>query len=156
SGVTYTWSTGTVGDTLVSSIGGITVDVVGEINGCTATGSYTIIDAQPPQSPVLIPDSPKHKCCDDIVLNPNPNPALTYRWSSGDTVASLLVDGSNTVDGLVYAVTATDASGCTASASEIVNIWCIKAQGLASRDTIQFGSWTETADAELEIITQYD
>lgn len=156
SGVTYTWSTGTVGDTIVSDRGGITVDVVGEINGCTATGSYTIIDAQPPQSPVLIPDSPKHKCCADIILNPNPNPALTYSWSSGDTVPSLIVDGSNTVDGLVYSVTATDASGCTATASEIVNIWCIKAQGLASRDTIQFGSWTETADAELEIITQYD
>lgn len=144
---TYVWSTPSVNDTIVTLTGG-PVSVTATLNGCTSTDSYNITAAP---VPTLELGNAKNSCCEDIVLNPTPDPTFTYSWSSGSTGPSLTVNGFTTVVGQVYTVTAANPFGCTVVDTDTVNIWCIHPNGYASPDTILAG-----ANSVLSVTTEYD
>lgn len=151
-GVIYTWSTGTIGDTIMTLSGG-TVGVVADLNNCFVTSSYTIISSVPPTLPNM--NNNINVCCQDVVLNPNPDPTLTYQWSGGlGSTGSITIVGSNTLVGQTYTLTATNPLGCSVAATDTVSIWCLKMQGLATPDTIHLHPVRETS--ELTITTEYD
>src|SRR5690606_24071056 len=135
SGVNYVWSTGSVSDTIVSLTSG-TVSVTAEENGCSATGTYVINVAQ---APTFSLGTHKNTCCQNVVLNANPDTSLTYIWSNGSTDGYITITNDSTIENHVYTVTVTNAGGCSVVVSDTVSIRCIRAQGTAVPDTVLIG-----------------
>lgn len=117
--ITYTWSGGvSTNDTAIISVAG-TYDVTAtDTNGCTATASYTV--NQSAGISFGTPQITDITCSTDgrIIVSVNGATApIDFNWSGGlpnnDTV-SVAVAGT-------YTLTATDANGCTATASYTVN-----------------------------------
>lgn len=150
-GVNYVWSTGGVSDTIVSLTSG-TVSVTAEQNGCSATGSYTINAAQ---APTLSLGTPKNTCCQNVVLNANPDPSLSYIWSTGSTEGSITITNDSTIENEIYTVTVTNAGGCSVVLSDTVSIRCIRAQLSTNPDTILIGI-TPNNEAFLDVYTAYN
>ena len=117
--ITYTWSGGLPSGVTVSSLPSGTYDVTAtDANGCTATASYTVNQTNPVSfgTPVIV-----DMLCGasgSIVVTVNGATApVTYVWSGGvSTNDTAIISVAGT-----YSVTATDANGCTATASYTVN-----------------------------------
>ena len=119
-GYTYSWSsTGSTVDS-VSGVGPGTYTVTAtDANGCTVTASGTV--TQPAALNAFV--SVTNIACNGggtgsvVVTVTGGTPGYTYSWSStGSTVDSVSGVGPGT-----YTVTATDANGCTITASGTVN-----------------------------------
>ncbi len=117
-GYTYLWSTGQTTAT-ISGLSAATYTVtVTDANGCTAV--LQVVVSQPSAvSPNLSKVSPTCFGAANGSATASPTggtPGYTYLWSNGQTTA--------TISGLInstYTVTVTDANGCTAVASILVN-----------------------------------
>jgi hypothetical protein len=124
SGLQYAWSgpdnfTSSEASPTVSLAGAYTVTVTDVLNGCSGVASALVIASAPPVIEVLGP--PVLTCLQtQVVLLPNPDPALSYQWigpngfQSSDPAPVVSAPG-------VYAVTATNAYGCTATRTIIVS-----------------------------------
>lgn len=154
-GYNYAWDD--VGNTASATI---TINTAGtytvtttDINGCSGTASITTI-INP--SPIINLGVAKNSCCKDVILNPSPDTTLNYLWSSGDTTESVTIFANDSTKiNQIYTLTVTNQYGCTAMATDTVNIWCINAQGTAFPDTIYIGS-TPNNESTLSVLTQYD
>ena len=114
--VTFTWSGGTTqNDTLRNLAGGTYNITATDVNGCSATASYTV--NQPSAIVFGSPTITNVGCTGGaggsiLVTATGGTGTITYKWSNGLT--------TNPITGLTaggYIVTATDANGCTASAA---------------------------------------
>ncbi len=129
-GVTYTWSpTGNIGDTIIVSSPG-TYTVTADLNGCTATASYTVADAAPQ---LQLPPSVS-SCCTAVNLNVYAE-GLTYVWSNGSTDSAIVISTTNNT-AMNYGVTVTDVNGCSATAQTEVFVKCIDAVATAIPDSV--------------------
>jgi hypothetical protein len=103
---TYLWSTGSTNSSITVTAGG-TYSVTGTSNGCTASGSETIIlgtvNAQ------ITPANP-NVCAGPTTITASGGG--TYLWSTGATTAGITVANAGT-----YTVTVTGVNTCTASTS---------------------------------------
>jgi gliding motility-associated-like protein len=145
-GATYLWQPGGEVTSSISVNQAGTYSVVATLNGCTATGSTTIIAVNPP---VISLDPTYFSCCQTVVLDPASGQQLTYIWSNAAVTSTISITGTNnTEEG--YSVTATSLEGCTATASTSVTIKCIDATVIATPDTIFLN---ETS--QLEVGTAY-
>ena len=113
--ITFTWSGGTTqNDTLRNLAGGTYNITATDVNGCSATASYTINQSSPIVfgTPTITNIGCSGGATGSIsVTATGGSGTITYLWSNGATTA--------TITGLIanpYVVTATDANGCTASA----------------------------------------
>lgn len=146
-GVTYVWQpTGASTPTIQVSQPG-TYTVAATNNGCTSFDTLTVNAAD---TPVLSFEPLVLSCCQDVVLNPAPGQNYTYVWSTGSTDSALTVTGTNNAI-VNYSVTATNAAGCTSSASTSVIIKCINAVASALPDTVMFGD-----SSQLNVVTDYN
>ncbi|MCC6412136.1 MAG: gliding motility-associated C-terminal domain-containing protein [Saprospiraceae bacterium] len=110
---TYSWSNGSAGaNTTVNSSGPYTVTVT-NVDGCTGTSTFDALIPPPPA--VTISGSPS-VCQGESTSLSATNGFSTYAWSNGQSGASISVTNSGT-----YTVTVTDAFGCTATSSQVVN-----------------------------------
>ena len=114
--ITFTWSGGsTQNDTLRNVAGGTYTITATDVNGCSATASYTV--TQPTPIVFGTPAITNIGCTGGAggsisVTATGGTGVITYLWSNGAT--------SGTISGLTaggYGVTATDANGCTATAT---------------------------------------
>jgi hypothetical protein len=111
----FEWSTGETGNTIsVSPAETTTYSVIGTTLGCSDSEA-TVVNVNP---------LPTINLGEDILLQSGQNTTLdafqnglTYQWSTGATTATIVVNSMGT-----YAVTATNAFGCTASDSVVVTI----------------------------------
>ena len=106
--VTYQWGAGQTTETINVIISDTYTLTVTDANGCTASDEVvvTLYD-----NPVLDIGSDIEVCTNaPIVLNAASPDFATYAWSGGETTASISIAQSG-----VYALTVTDADGCTAS-----------------------------------------
>lgn len=113
---TYDWSDGSTNEDLVGVPAGTYTVIVTDANGCIISATGTISE---PPALVCVVDQ-----LADVVLGGDGSlgvtaeggvPPYTYSWSNGGTTA--VIDG---LDGGVYSVTVTDATGCTTTCDFIL------------------------------------
>jgi gliding motility-associated-like protein len=104
----YAWSTGANTQAITVAAAGTYTVTVSNSAGCIGTASTVV---SPGTSAPVSVSGPASFCGGSATLTASPGFAA-YAWSNGGTGASTQVSASGT-----YAVTATDAGGCTATAS---------------------------------------
>ncbi|MFN4255954.1 MAG: hypothetical protein ACK4Q5_13195 [Saprospiraceae bacterium] len=110
----YQWSTGASGATTVVTQSGTYFVAVTGANGCT---TVALVDADIPPAPFVNITGITSICeGENSILDATPG-FDTYDWSTGETSTSISVDASGT-----YFVTVTDGFGCTATASESLDV----------------------------------
>lgn len=111
---TYLWSNGaTASNTTVSQTGFYSVTVT-DANGCTAT------DGQPFEGlPLPVPDinGPAAICGGDAVFSVTGGIFSQIEWNTGEVSQSITVSQSG-----IYTVTVTNGDGCTATASQSLDV----------------------------------
>ncbi|MBK8425853.1 MAG: hypothetical protein IPL27_07750 [Lewinellaceae bacterium] len=116
-GGTYAWSTGattasiTVSPAVTTTY---TVTVTGA-NGCTKTATATVTKGSTP-TPAI---TGTNVVCDGSSTTLTASGGTSYLWSTGATTAAINVSPSAQT---IYIVTVTNAAGCTATASEAVQV----------------------------------
>jgi hypothetical protein len=109
----YNWSTSSTSATIQISSGNVYTVTVTDANGCSGSAVLTVTEATA-LSPVINPLP--YACDGQITLNAGPGYA-GYSWTGGSGNTTLAVTSSGT-----YAVTVTDATGCTGATSIDVTV----------------------------------
>jgi gliding motility-associated-like protein len=127
-GDTYAWTGGSTGEFLtVHSSGSYTVTVTDTASQCSASASVQVTLGI---IPVINLGHDTMQCGGSINLSAK-NPGATYLWSTGDTAFQITVSTTGN-----YSVTVTGPTGCTASASILVNIYSKPNLGADITDSI--------------------
>ena len=138
---TYNWGGGTIasgGTTttpLVSATGAYTLTVTDPANGCTASASTNVTAATPPTIAAVITNNP---CAQlsvgqvNITVTGGQSP-FVYSWSNNASVQSI-----SGLRGGTYALTVSDANGCTVNGSYVVTEGAFAVQALQDA-TINLG-----------------
>ncbi len=118
--ITYTWTNNLPDNDTATGLAPGTYSVTAtDVNGCSASGSYTVGQTNPVSfgTPVIVPAGCGQSNGSIVVVLNGATEPITYTWTAGlpnnDTVSNLSAG--------TYAVTATDANGCSATASYSVN-----------------------------------
>ncbi|MCB9340567.1 MAG: T9SS type A sorting domain-containing protein [Lewinellaceae bacterium] len=116
---TYLWSNGSTNSSITNLPPGSYSVTVTAANGCSSSGSGTVLLASGNFSIDVAVNEPTCNGSSTGILTANPNngaPPFTYAWSNGKT--------TQTISGLPagsYTVTVTDMFGCTATQTAILN-----------------------------------
>ncbi len=130
SGLTYQWSDGSGSNTyVVNSIGTYTVTAT-NANGCTAVASI-VIGADNSSATANIYPKNNQLTCIKTTVTLKATGGTSYVWSDGSTSTNLLVSTAGT-----YSVTATNANGCSGTASvTVTEDKTVPAANIASTNT---------------------
>jgi hypothetical protein len=116
--ITYLWApSGGTGSTASGLIAGSYTVTVSDVNGCTATQSFSI--TEPPVLVVSASAAPTTVCAGDPVTLTGSG-ASTYSWMPGPLNGTVVIDMP--VVTTTYTVTGTDGNGCIATATVSVNV----------------------------------
>jgi hypothetical protein len=115
-GSTYLWSTGVTSPTIGNLTTAGTYSVTATNGNCSASASATIVVNKLPVA-VISASGPTVFCAGKSV-NLTASGGSTYTWATGQTGAVL----SNITASATYTVTVTNATGCSAVASQIVSV----------------------------------
>ncbi len=130
-GATYVWSNGPITATNTVGAGSYVVTAT-DASGCTGTANVTVIE-----SGALTPSiSGTTSVCFGGTTTLTANGGATYVWSNGPITAT------NTVGAGSYVVTATDASGCTGTASVTVTESGVLTPSISGTTSVCFGGTT--------------
>ncbi len=130
-GLTYQWDNGPSTATNIVGAGSYVVTAT-DASGCTGTASVTVIE-----SSELIPTiTGDNTVCFGETTTLTANGGLTYQWDNGPTTATNIVGAGS------YVVTATDASGCTGTASVTVTESSELVPTITGDNTVCFGETT--------------
>ena len=106
-GITYAWSNGGAGASiLVSDEGDYSVEVT-DANGCDVTSNTVSVTVNDLPTVVITPDGPTEFCAGGSVQL-TATAASQYAWSTGETGQSITVTADDS-----YSVTITDGNGCS-------------------------------------------
>ncbi|MFN4254118.1 MAG: LamG-like jellyroll fold domain-containing protein [Saprospiraceae bacterium] len=111
-GTAYTWSTNATTDEITVTASGTYTVTATLSGGGTATTEVVVTILTPPAAPTF---SGTATACDQVTLTAAGG--TSYAWSNGESTAAATFTASGT-----YTVTATDANGCTASASQAITV----------------------------------
>lgn len=108
----------TIGDTLIASPTATTTytTTVTDANGCTATANTTITIGSFDNLEIVASDT---DICEGEQITLTAQNGNSYQWNNGETNAALIQSPNAST---TYTVTATDANGCIATASVLVNV----------------------------------
>ena len=141
---TYLWSDGQTTATATGLVPGTYTVTATDANGCTTSGTVTITEPLELHGIGTSTDVTCNGACDGTatVNATGGTMPFTYLWSNGATTASVngLCAGS-------YSVTVTDANGCVATASVVINEPPALALTVTATDVLCMGSSTGTATA---------
>ena len=112
----YSWSNGSTDEDQSGLIAGTYDVTITDAMSCTGTGSATVMEPAQPINQDIIAIDDTSFCFGELVVVTASGGFVTYQWSSGQNTQSVTLTLSGT-----YSVTATDANGCTAVDSVIVN-----------------------------------
>jgi gliding motility-associated-like protein len=110
-GATYRWNNNSTNVTLSVNMAGTYTVIATNAAGCTGTAT-TIVIQNPKPSPAI---SGTTSFCEGANTVLTASGGATYRWNNNSTNATLSVNMAG-----IYAVTATNAAGCTGTATTIV------------------------------------
>jgi hypothetical protein len=116
----YTWSNGMQFSTFTVSPSSLTIYTVAgtDVNNCRIGGETTVTVNQPP---AVLANATRPSICLGEAASLNASGASTYAWSTGKTGAS--IQETPTIDlPQYYVVTGTDAAGCSASLTVVVQV----------------------------------
>ncbi|MEM1324054.1 MAG: S8 family serine peptidase [Bacteroidota bacterium] len=145
-GYSYSWSNGGSGATIGGLAQGTYTVTATDSEGCTATGSVTLVEG-PPLLSVNIGSSNDASCngASDgsaTATAAGGTPGYSYSWSNGSSGATASGLGAGT-----YTVTATDSGGQTASASVSIGEPSAISASTSTTDDSGAGDGTATASA---------
>lgn len=109
----YLWSTGATTSSIPVSQAGLYTVTVTLPNGCTSSVSASVSVAPTPVPTIL----GNTTICQNQTTTLTANGGISYIWSNGSTTNSITVSQSG-----VYAVTATNAEGCSASTNVTITV----------------------------------
>ena len=109
----YLWSTGATTSSIPVSQAGLYTVTVTLPNGCTSSVSASVSVAPTPVPTIL----GNTTICQNLTTTLTANGGISYIWSNGSTTNSITVSQSG-----VYAVTATNAEGCSASTNVTITV----------------------------------
>jgi uncharacterized repeat protein (TIGR01451 family) len=132
---TYAWSTGETIDNITKNVSGTYTVTITNASGCTATASQTVTVNPSPTASI----SGTATICNGGNTNLTATGGGTYAWSTGATTAAINVVPSITT---TYTVTVTNASGCTATASQEVIVNPLPSVGISGTTSICNGGNT--------------
>lgn len=112
--VTYVWSTGETGRSIVVHTGGSYYVTVTDENGCTGVSNTITVNVFPSSLPIITVSGPTTFCEGNEVTLTAPSGFTSYYWSTGATTQSIVVTQSGT-----YTVTVADNNGCTGTSTEV-------------------------------------
>ncbi len=102
------WNTGETTESIIVDIEGDYTVTVTDINGCVGSSTVTVVEQEE-----LMPTMTGEDFCDGETITVRvPGVYATYQWESGETTGAITVSESGT-----YAVTVTDAFGCSGNTS---------------------------------------
>lgn len=110
---TYSWSNGATTESIVVDEAGTYQLTVTNAGGCEASGS---VEVSINGAPINLDLGPAMQICPGETTMLNAGNFSTYRWSTGSTTSSILVEEPGT-----YAITVTNDSGCEAADSVKIN-----------------------------------
>ncbi|HHM20906.1 MAG TPA: gliding motility-associated C-terminal domain-containing protein, partial [Bacteroidetes bacterium] len=110
----YLWSNGQTGPTLTVNANGEYAVTVSDGTGCTGE---TVLNVELPEPPFVLIDGPASICTGGTAQLSVPGTFAQAQWSTGAMTPSITVS-----TGGVYSVTVTDANGCTAEASLVLDV----------------------------------
>lgn len=113
-GTSYQWSNGSTEASISVTAGGTYSVVVANGAGCTATASAAVTVNESPNPEI----SGNLSICEGESTTLTVNGGDSFVWSNGSSNSSINVTNSGT-----YTVIASNANGCTASASATVNVY---------------------------------
>ncbi len=120
-GTTYVWSDGSTAATFTTSAPG-TYSVTATDASCTGTASASVVAIS--VAPLNLPDATG--CQDSTITISAGNGYSSYLWANGDTTATTNVQAAGQ-----YALTVTDANGCTVSGTlNVTTQSCAEAEQL--------------------------
>lgn len=133
----YLWSTGETTESITVSPSSTTtysVTIV-DTNGCKGTASKTVAVNPLPSLSISGPDA----VCIGSSAGLIASGGISYVWSTGETTASITVTPSAAT---TYTVTATNAFGCTASHSKLVDVLPLPVVSISGDNIICIGEET--------------
>jgi hypothetical protein len=139
---TYAWSNGATGVTATGLAAGTYTVTATDANGCTATASATITEP----TAVSVTISSQNVLCNGASTGSatatatGGTPNYTYSWSNGAAVATATGLAAGT-----YSVTATDANGCTSTASVTITELTAVSVTISSQNVLCNGASTGSA-----------
>jgi len=112
----YSWSTGETTPTIVRNTAGTVTVTVTDAGGCTGTGT-TSVTAATATTVSFVGGSSETICTSSTTTLTLSSAYSSYQWSGGQTTPTITANSAG-----VYAVTVTDANGCTATASKVISV----------------------------------
>jgi ELWxxDGT repeat protein len=119
-GSSYLWSNGATSQSIVATQSGAYTVSLTNASGCSTTSAATTVTVNALPNATISADGPNSFCTGGSVNLSAPAGAASYLWSTGATTQTIHVAPSSTA---TYSVTVTDANGCSASASQSVNVY---------------------------------
>ncbi len=129
----YAWNTGADTSEIVVNVSGVYSITVTDLHGCTGTSSYVLSSAASP-TPVIT--SAPYSCNGTLSLQAGANYA-GYHWSNNSNGSTITVDSAG-----AYAVTVTNAQGCTGTSSFVADIPLLPSIAISGLPSICQGSNT--------------
>lgn len=127
SNLTYSWApvgpgaisgSATNPSVVVSQAGVYQVTMTNTVSGCSSTASYTVVNGTQPPTISAIATQTVSCTNPTVTINPvyNPSSGLTYSWTGTGITPPVTTAGITTTQAGTFAVIATAANGCTATA----------------------------------------
>lgn len=142
-GYSYSWSSGASSSVAASLCAGNYSVTVIDANGCSATASASVTGPTAISIAAIIVETTCGNCSGTITVSSSGGTGPYMRlWSTGSTLASI----SNLCPN-IYSLTVTDANGCSADSSFIINNSDGPIPGLTGDTTTCFNSCDATASS---------
>jgi large repetitive protein len=110
----YLWNTGATTQSITVSAAGSYFVTVTDVNGCVGVSAPVNVTVNTLPTPTITPSGPTTFCVGGSVTLTS-SLATSYLWNTGATTQSITVSTSG-----IYAVTVTDANGCTGTSTPVV------------------------------------
>ncbi len=115
-GYVYTWSTGATTQAITAIAAGSYTVTVTNANSCSAVSAVTTVTVNTLPTAIITPSGPTTFCQGgSVALTASAGTGYVYTWSNGATTRAITAISAGS-----YAVTVTNASGCTATSATTV------------------------------------
>jgi hypothetical protein len=131
SGSAYSWSNGATTPAITATESGSYSVTVTDANGCTSSASETVTVFTPAQASVSA--SGPLSFCSGGSVELSASAGSAYNWSNGSTTQAITASESGS-----FAVTVTDANGCTSLASETVTVFTPAQASISASGPLSF------------------